>query len=186
VVEPTKKYPAAADISGHWAEQYIIKLIEKGYVEGYEDGTIRPNAVLTRAEITVIFVKMKGLKTVNNPEVKFKDDDNIPAWAKPYVYAAYKAGIIEGYDDKTFRASNILTRAEIATMVVRSSGYKESTAKLGFSDLKSIPKWALGYITTAYDLKLINGYKNNTFVPNGKVTRAEAFTIIAKSLDINK
>ncbi len=186
MIQPTNKYPGASDISGHWAEQYIIKLIQKGIVTGYKDGTIKPNGVLTRAEIAVVFVKMKGLKLVDKPDVKFKDDSNIPSWAKPYVYAAYKAGIIEGYNDKTFRASNILTRTEMAAMLVRSIGYKESTNKLGFTDAKSIPKWAVGYVTTAYDIKLINGYKGNMFVPNGKVTRAEAFTMISKSLDLKK
>jgi len=133
-----------------------------------------------------LFVKMKGLELVDNPDVKFKDDADIPSWAKPYVYAAYKAGIIEGYTDKTFRASNVLTRAEMATMLVRSLGFEQSTNKLTFNDAASIPKWAVGFIATAYEKQLIKGYNGNVFVPNGKVTRAEAFTMIANSLDLEE
>jgi hypothetical protein len=187
-VEPTAKYPGAPnDINKHWAEQYINKLVEMGIVKGFQDGSIKPDSLLTRAEMAVIIVKTRGLATVDKPENKFADDAKIPAWAKPYVYAGFKAGIIKGYEDKTFRPSGILTRSEAVVMIMKAFEQKESSAKLNFKDANTIPKWAEGYTTGAYEQKLINGYKeDNTIRPFNKVTRAEAFTIIAKGLDLKK
>gem|GEM_PF-708851 len=183
IEESTEKYPSAPDLAGHWAEKHILKLINMGIISGYKDGSIKPDSVLTRSEIAVILAKLKGLPAVNNPQNKFKDDNNIPSWARPYIYAAYNAGIIKGYDDNSFRASNVLSRAEISVMSMRAFDYKESSYRSGFADMNVIPKWALGYMSKAIELKIIKGYNDNTLRPNKKVTRAEAFSIISQCID---
>jgi endo-1,4-beta-xylanase len=186
VQDPVEIIPAAGDISGHWAYDYIIKLLEKKIIKGYNDGTIKPDGLITRAEVAVIIVKAKGLEIPSDTKTDFVDDDSIPEWAKGYVKAAYEAGIIKGYDDKKFKAFNILTRKEMAAMTMRAFGYEESSATLNFIDNDSIPDWAKGYIAKAVELEIIKGYKDNTFKPDGFITRAESFTILAKCLEREK
>ena len=51
--------PAVKDIAGHWAESSITSMINKGYVNGYPDGTFKPNATITRAEFMKMIVNLR-------------------------------------------------------------------------------------------------------------------------------
>jgi hypothetical protein len=183
VEEPAEEIPAAADINGHWAYDYIIRLMQQGIIEGYKDGTIKPNGLITRAEVAVTIVKAKGLQLPSDTKTIFADDKKIPKWAKAYIKSAYDDGIIKGYDDKEFKSSNNITRAEMAAMTMRAFGYSESSGELQFADADKVPKWARGYVAKAVELGIIKGYSDNTFKPGGNITRAESFTILAKCLD---
>jgi hypothetical protein len=51
------------DIAGHWAEQTIIRLVEKGVIKGYPDGTIRPDDIITRGEFAALLARNLELDT---------------------------------------------------------------------------------------------------------------------------
>ncbi|HEX9060568.1 MAG TPA: S-layer homology domain-containing protein, partial [Clostridia bacterium] len=180
-IVPVQPVPhtAPSDISGHWAEKYIKGLMEKGIVNGYADGTFKPDYNITRAEASVIIVKALDLKLSNSGKTSFKDDLQIPVWAKVYVNTGFSNGIITGYEDNTFRASNNLTRAEMSTMIVRAFKYiKSGKAKSDFIDDKEIPAWAKGYIIKAVEVGAVSGYPDKSFKPSKSVTRAEVCKII--------
>ncbi|MDK8180189.1 polysaccharide lyase family 8 super-sandwich domain-containing protein [Paenibacillus sp. UMB4589-SE434] len=102
-----------------WAQPFIQALAKAGYISGYEDGTFRANKEMTRSELVVMIVRARGLEVHPNVTLTFDDADQIPVWAKPYVAAAAKAGLIKGNGDGKFNPNVSTTRAEAVTLILR-------------------------------------------------------------------
>lgn len=174
---------AFSDINNHWAKEYIKKLFNEKVVSGYPDNTIRPDISITREEAITIIVKALGYEPVANPDLKFKDTASIGDWAKGYIAIGVEKGIIKGFDDNTFRGSKKCSRSEFVTMLLRAMDLSgENTNVLTFDDTEDIPQWAFTYIEKAVSMGIIKGYPDNTVKPIKDVTRAEAFTMLAKSV----
>ena len=94
----------------------IVKMQQAGYIRGFEDGTFRPNATLTRAEFVTIINKMYGFKVV--AENAFTDI-SADEWYYTDVLCGVQAGYIKGHDDKTFRPNDIVTREQVCVMMNR-------------------------------------------------------------------
>ena len=89
-------------------------------VRGYEDGTFRPNATISRQEAAVIIGRVLGLAEQADEVRRFRDGQSVGAWAAGYVGAAARAGIIGGYPDGGFRPAGPITRAETAAIIARA------------------------------------------------------------------
>lgn len=173
------------DMTGHWSEEYVNKLLGMGIVNGVRqsDGTYRYNPLdnITREQFAKLVATALNLELEANPRLVFKDIDEIQAWARPYVAAAYKAGIIAGSKDTQgnmyFNPSKNITRAEIATMIGRSLD-NYSARELSFTDKDSIPSWSLEHIKVSVENGILDGYPDNTFKPNNSASRAEVSKII--------
>jgi hypothetical protein len=103
-----------------WYAGAIHTLAANGVANGYEDGTFRPNAQITRAEAAAMIANAKGLAQNVAAVNVFVDVDQIPAWAKGVVGAAVEAGFMGGYPDGTFGASKNITRAEAVSALDRA------------------------------------------------------------------
>ena len=98
-----------------WYYKDVCIGVREGYINGYQDGTFRPNEPITREEAASIVRTITGL--VENGSSKFTDDNEIGSWAKKSVYALADNKIMSGYEDNTFRPKNKITRAEaVATL----------------------------------------------------------------------
>ena len=149
------------------------------YIVGYsEDGTVRPNANITRAEVATIFFRLltdeardQFWSTSNN-----FTDVAADAWYNNAISTMVNAGIIQGYEDGTFRPNANITRAEFAAIASRfmSSGYDVEEDL--FTDIAN--HWARENINDAAMTKWINGYPDGTFLPDKAITRAEAVTLV--------
>ncbi len=151
----------------------------KSYVAGYEGKLFKPNKEITRAEIAVMFARILNLDTSAGSEQLYSD---VPSthWAAGYINAVSKKGIFTGSNNK-FNPSASLTRAELATAIHRYLGLKDVTPfETHFKDTGS--HWASKYIEEVYRLKLVNGYEGGLFLPNNKVKRSEAVTMLNKML----
>jgi hypothetical protein len=178
-------FPQLNDIKGHWAEADIMKIVSMKIASGDAVGTFRPQENISREEFAKFAVLAAGLTPENDWQLNFTDAATISPWARGYVAAAVKAGIIKGYSDNTFMPGRNVSRAEIATMLVRALGeIAPSVPVLMFTDLKSIPDWAFGNIARAVDLGLINGFPDNSFQAAKEASRAEAATMIAKMISV--
>jgi len=101
---------------------YIGELINDGIISGTpENGKlyIKPKAEITRREAAVILSKIFNL-TDTEYELKFSDNNDIGAWAVPYIKGAVKANIISGYPDNTIRPKNNITIAETIALIGNS------------------------------------------------------------------
>ncbi|SFL44170.1 Heme-binding NEAT domain-containing protein [Paenibacillus sp. 1_12] len=171
------------DLENHWSKAAVERAISLGIVNGYEDGSFRPNGEISRAEFTVMIgrtLKLEGSGT----KLDFADLDNVPTWAKPYLEQAVEAGIISSYEDRTFRADRKITRSEIAVMVARALKLPLDTNETStFADAQNIPGWASASVAAAAKKGIINGRDNNMFAPQDRATRAEAVTLILALID---
>lgn len=96
---------------------------------------------------------------------------------KNFVKHLYDMNVISGYEDGTFRAEDSVTRAEFATMILKSKGIQISQdISNPFSDVEG--HWAKDIILTAYQNGIIKGYEDGTFRPNDTVTLAEVCAMI--------
>lgn len=101
------------------------------------------------------------------------------------VSALVELGVVNGYKDDTYRAENVITRAELAKLLVIASGL-EGAADLNkggtkFTDVAS-DHWATGFINVATQYGYVNGYPDGTFKPDDTVTYAEAVTMAIRVL----
>jgi S-layer homology domain len=171
------------DIKGHWAEKFVNDMISDRIMSGYIDGTFRPGNCMTRQEVAVVLAKMLKLNVVQDKELSFADAHKIPDWSRGYIKAVVDKGIIAGYKDNTFKPENQVTRAEMAVMIIKALNQdKGDEGLINFTDSYKVKDWAKGYIAKALELKLINGYDDNTFSPSESITRAEVSVIISKAL----
>ena len=96
-----------------WAHAYIETAKTYGVIAGYEDGGFKPGKNITRAEIAKIVARTLNLSSGSSTLKDIKS-----SWAKDYIGACAKTGIISGYADNTFKPNNSATRAEAAKMMV--------------------------------------------------------------------
>lgn len=94
--------------------------------------------------------------------------------------------IVNGFEDNTFKPKNNVTRAQLSKMLVISMGMEDEVASAGkkFLNFKDVLSsyWGYGYIKVASDKKLVNGYTDGKFKPDGTVTYAEATAMVVRAL----
>lgn len=151
------------------------------YVVGYSDGTVRPNANISRAEVATIFFRLlkeevrDGNLTTENTFADVTDGQ----WHNKAISTMAKLGAVKGRNAEAFDPDAPITRAEFATICARFDKTQISTSS-NFTDISG--HWAEKYIERAATLGWIAGYSDGTFRPSNYITRAEAMTMINRVL----
>ena len=151
------------------------------YVVGYSDGTVRPNANISRAEVATIFFRLlkedvrDGNLTAENTFTDVTDGQ----WHNKAISTMAKLGVVKGRNAEAFDPDAPITRAEFATICARFDKTQISTSS-NFTDISG--HWAEMYIERAATLGWIAGYSDGTFRPSNYITRAEAMTMINRVL----
>lgn len=101
----------------NWVYTHVMSLTEKGIIKGYDDNTFRPNLNLTRIELAVMLDRILGEYISNKNYEMFVDNVDIPDWGRESIYRMRALGILEGYEDNTFKPNNYVTRAEVCKVV---------------------------------------------------------------------
>ncbi|WP_158289652.1 S-layer homology domain-containing protein [Paenibacillus flagellatus] len=157
------------DLSGHWAKESIEKAVSRGYVDGYEDRSFRPEASVTRGEFVKMAVTALGL------QVSGKTDG--AEWYVPYANAAVNAGIHRWSDFGSGDWNTPITRQEMARMVVRATDKELQQPDVDKSDAE------LMYL--AAKAGLIQGLAGGELAKDGATTRAQSVTVIERILTVN-
>ena len=143
---------------------------------------VRPEGKITRAEVATIYFRM----LTDESRTKFWSQSNSYSdvkagdWFNNAVSTLSNAGIIAGYEDGSFRPNGYITRAEFATIAARFFDVTYNGKDL-FPDISG--HWAKDYINQAANKGFVNGYEDGTFKPDRNITRAEAVTLVNRTLD---
>jgi hypothetical protein len=175
-----------ADVEGHWAQSAVSDMAERMVVRGKDEKSFSPNTFITRGEFATIAVRALGLSEKGGT-AEFKDVDA----DHPYAGAIAKAkeyGIINGYEDGTFRSTDAIARQEAMVMVSRMMkivGLESEVASdetlSRFADREEIAPWAKQAIAAAVEGGLVNG-SSAGLLPKSHVTRAETAAMIQRML----
>jgi len=163
----------SAGFSDVTANKYVDKVTAFGWMNGYPEGTFKPEGNITRAEAATAIVRALGLEAAAQAArglgTKFGD---VPAdhWASGYINVCTTKGILKGYPDGTFKPSANITGAEVITMVVRALN----------REYQAIGEWPIGHITVAAAEKVIG----SGFVSNTLATRGQVAEYIAKGSEV--
>ena len=112
------------DVQGHWAEQVIQEMVAKGVVKGYEDGTFRPDAYVSREEaITMVGRLYPDFVQKPRPFLNLDYADIKGRWSSQYVEAAVKTGLALGYSDFTFKPEDPMIRFDAAAFMLKARFY---------------------------------------------------------------
>jgi N-acetylmuramoyl-L-alanine amidase len=184
VVESNKSF---ADVASHWSKTDVELLANKLVVEGSTDTTFEPERNITRAEFAALAVRSLGL-TSAAPASTFSDVKS-DAWYASSVATATYAGIINGYEDNTFRPDAQITREELAAIVIRAMDYASISTNVTdpqsvlskFKDSNKIV-WAQKEIAAAVNAGIINGLTDDTIGSASKATRAQSATMLKRFL----
>ncbi|WP_435170241.1 S-layer homology domain-containing protein [Paenibacillus glycanilyticus] len=165
------------DTASHWASKDLSLGAKLGIINGYPDGSFRPDASVTRAEFSTLVVKAFALRLENGGK-EFEDTQT--SWARDSIGILAYYGVISGYPDGTFHPDQKITRAEMVAilskiLILQSNSGEANT----FIDVTP-QYWAKAIIEEAAAAGIIQGKGENRFAPNDNLTRAEALTVILR------
>lgn len=168
-----------SDIKGHWAEKTIESFIDKGFINGYEDNTFKPNNDITRAEFVKVVNKVFGFNqkgTVTFNDVKSTD------WFYDEIAIAQKSGYINGKSATTFAPQDKITRQEVAVILTNIMNNKDTNYdKINqFTDGYKTSSWAKSSVEGAIEAGYLSGDDKGLLNPTSNITRAEAITMLSR------
>lgn len=174
------------DVSAnYWAAPYIVKLAEKKIFTGFQDGTFRPDAPISRAEFAVLLDQAMNLTPVRDRRV-FRD---VPRryWAAEAIQTAYAAGFMNGYPGQRFQPKQSLTRVEaimaIATGLRLQPPPNPSPLLRRYLDAEQIPPFARSKVAALIKANLLNPNPGaNQLRPNQLMSRADTAALLYATL----
>jgi uncharacterized lipoprotein YddW (UPF0748 family) len=188
VLKPSAAYSQTGlnDIQGTWAQPCIEQLAQRRIVNGYPDGSFKPNAPVTRAE----FATMLGNAFPNAAAVrsggKFTD---VPTnyWAGDAIRKAYQTGFLSGYPGGVFQPSQKIPRAQALVSLVSGLKYTPvkpsvETVNGAFADAAGIPEYARNAIAAATEKQLVVNYPNVRAIDSNRLaTRADVAAFLCQA-----
>ncbi len=165
------------DISGHWAQSQIEKLVGQGVISGNPDGTFKPDNSVTRAEFIVMINRAFSF---NNTVAINYTDVNSGDWFAPDIAKAVAAGYSVG-SNGMMNPNAFITRAEAATMLAQAAKLDTSAGAdslVKFKDAANIPVWSQKFVAAVVKAGYMNGYPDGNFVASDLTTKAMAAVML--------
>lgn len=172
------------DVSAHWAEENIKSLASKGIINGFEDGSFKPDKAVTRAEFVTMVVKALGLTSTSNAEFA---DVASGSWYESYIKSAVAANLVSGMPDGSFAPNENIKRQDAILILYRGfENILESGKAIEFSDKSAISSYALEAADALSASGIVNGDDNLSFNPHHSTTRAEVAALLERILSLGK
>jgi serine protease Do len=177
-VEAEESSQAFRDVTYYQKEiEYLANL---NIIRGYQDGTFRPTATVTRLQAVQMILRQLGIEDVEAPDVEFKD-------VKPGDYGyeeiaiAVDLGIVQGKDDGTFDPYGKLTRAQMAKIFANAYNL-QGKITIDFTDVRK-GHWAYDYVQALAANEVTTGYPDGSFRPNDPIKRMHFAAFMARYLN---
>lgn len=189
-----------SDMTDHWARSDVEELAGKGIINGYSDGTFKPDAKMSAAEALLFCARVTGLDSGIQAQVAQKHQQALSgmlpevmrSWAIPEMAVCLEAGIISDSELSAMctsgAISQAITRENLSLYLVRAMQLEPmvnslSTYTLPFADANSISLRMQPYIYLLYTYGVVGGNEKNEFMPTSTVSRAEMAVMLKRGLD---
>jgi hypothetical protein len=151
-------------------------LMEARILLGREEGTFAPSGTLTRGQLATTLARALELQRTDSQPF----DDVAGSVHADAIAAAAAAGVVEGFEDGTFRPQQPVTRAQLASMIARARGLSAPSLLPAYPDIDgSVHTQA---IAAVIDAGIVRGFPDGTFRPQATATRAQTATFVLNSL----
>ena len=185
--DETLRVTSSVTLFAGWTETSVPGMLNGddhyAYIQGYSDGSVRPNANITRAQVATIFFRLLTDDTREEywSQVNDYTDCSSDLWCNNAISTLTNMGIIDGFSDGTFRPYAKITRAQFAKIAVGFFETPREDYQGYFTDV-DINAWYTEYVEAAARVGLIEGFNDGTFRPNTNITRAQACVIVNRAL----
>ncbi|MBD2461622.1 S-layer homology domain-containing protein [Oscillatoria sp. FACHB-1407] len=175
-----------SDIENHWAKECIVELAQRDLVKGDQNGQFRPDAPIKRGEFAVLMYWVFPRALPVREAQAFVDVPGLH-WASNAVKWVYERGLFSGYNDRTFRPDNALSRLEALMVLVKGLNYAlplfpNRILEAYFDDAEKVPGFAQGAIASATLAGLVVSYPDvRQLRPHQSVTRAEIAAMLCQT-----
>ena len=174
---------------GHWAYDAVVTLEKDGIIKGYSDGTYLGNRNITRYETAMMIARIHAQET-GIPSSATNIFSDIPRnhWAAKAVVFLADAGILNGYEDNSYRGERNITRYEMAQMIFNYSKkgnpnlQSKNRIENPFGDVPA-GHWAYNAVTSLAYLRIVEGYGDGRYLGYRNITRYEMAQMIAKAMN---
>lgn len=172
------------DMQHHWAKYSVHFLAAYQVINGFEDGTFRPEGTVTREQFVTMLMKAKGYDWGGEVGQPVFSDVRTDRWSYSHIQTAVFSGAMvkEEYGEKFDPEANI-TRTEMVLMAARSLGLQEDMQSLTFKDADKIQQSNKGLVGATVKAGIITGFNDDTFRGNETATRAQAAVIITRVIN---
>ena len=166
-----------------WYKDAVQYAYDNGLMTGVSATEFAPEATTTRAMIVSILARLEGVESAEAAGFADVSDE----WYATAVNWAANVGVVNGYEDNTFRPNTAITREQLAAMLMNYAAYKgedvSARADLSaYSDVATISSWANDVMQWAVAEGLISGMTEDTLQPQGNATRAQVAAILQRFL----
>lgn len=180
------------DLDGHWAKDSAMFMAERGYMNGVGGFRFAPDDSVTRAMFVTVLGRVAGVSASSYQTSPF-NDVNINEWYGPYVAWAASKGIVNGYDAQTFAPNALITREQMAVILVRymdaySVRVPASNAPVEFTDSANISDWAADAVSRTQTMGIINGIADGAgfaFRPQDTAARGQMCAVVERMLRLS-
>lgn len=183
VITPVPPTPSTPDEPEVHRPNGLVLDEHFAYLIGNDDGLIRPELNITRAEVATIFFRLLTDETRESfwSDTNSYTDVAAGSWYNNAVSTLSAIGVLGGYEDGSFRPNASITRAEFAKIAVSFFELERLDCENPFLDVAP-GAWYAESVAAAAEIGLIEGYEGGLFRPDAPITRAEACTIVNRTL----
>ncbi|WP_250123652.1 S-layer homology domain-containing protein [Chroococcidiopsis sp. CCMEE 29] len=175
-----------SDVQGNWAQSFIETLVAQKIIQGFPDGSFRPDEPVTRAQ----FAAMLNKAFPQNPTREAIAFVDVPAnyWASEAIQQAYQTGFMQGYPNSVFNPNQNIPRVQVLVALANGLNLAASTTTMAglntyFQDASQIPDYARNSVAAAAEKTIVVNYPTvNLLNPNQIATRADVAALIYQAL----
>ena len=166
-----------------WYKDAVQYAYAGGLMTGVSANEFAPDATTTRGMIVSMLARLEGVESANDAGFADVDDE----WYATAVNWAASVGVVNGYEDNTFRPNDAITREQLAAILMNYAAYKgedvSARASLdAYSDAENVSTWATDTMSWAVAEGYITGMTADTLQPQGSATRAQVAAILERYL----
>jgi uncharacterized protein YxeA len=175
-------YRPFSDILNTEFDEYICHIHDIGITNGFSDGTFKPGNTITRAEAAVMLATALKLEADNTTAYDKKFNDISKHWAKKYINAILKKGIMKGVSNNSFKPDSKISVAEVCTIISKSFEFKTKSNGI-FTKLKK-NQWYSQYVQNIFDLKILtpNDGIYDSFSETSNISRGNFAMMLSRAL----